>query len=147
MDEYAYNKIFVGGLHYDTRDGKSESVVHIYLFLLFFVLLLKYFILCRTPALALLSLLLFSAIFLYCVIISFFILIFITFELFCMHISFIFHFFCLFIWYRSLTRLLFNIICSLFSRSLCQCSIDSFPSFCFYSSVTVCHFFLLPSLS
>jgi hypothetical protein len=22
MDEYAYNKIFVGGLHYDTRDGK-----------------------------------------------------------------------------------------------------------------------------
>lgn len=21
MDEYAYNKIFVGGLHYDTRDG------------------------------------------------------------------------------------------------------------------------------
>ena len=23
MDEYAYNKIFVGGLHYDTRDGKS----------------------------------------------------------------------------------------------------------------------------
>ena len=25
MDEYAYNKIFVGGLHYDTRDGKTES--------------------------------------------------------------------------------------------------------------------------
>jgi hypothetical protein len=25
MDEYAYNKIFVGGLHYDTRDGKSKS--------------------------------------------------------------------------------------------------------------------------
>jgi hypothetical protein len=22
MEEYAYNKIFVGGLHYDTRDGK-----------------------------------------------------------------------------------------------------------------------------
>ena len=22
MDEYAYNKIFVGGLHYDTRDGE-----------------------------------------------------------------------------------------------------------------------------
>jgi hypothetical protein len=22
MDEYAYNKVFVGGLHYDTRDGK-----------------------------------------------------------------------------------------------------------------------------
>ena len=21
MEEYAYNKIFVGGLHYDTRDG------------------------------------------------------------------------------------------------------------------------------
>lgn len=26
MDEYAYNKIFVGGLHYDTRDG--ECTVH-----------------------------------------------------------------------------------------------------------------------
>jgi hypothetical protein len=25
MDEYAYNKIFVGGLHYDTRDGKITS--------------------------------------------------------------------------------------------------------------------------
>lgn len=24
MDEYAYNKIFVGGLHYDTRDGKKN---------------------------------------------------------------------------------------------------------------------------
>ena len=24
MDEYAYNKIFVGGLHYDTRDGKTK---------------------------------------------------------------------------------------------------------------------------
>jgi len=23
VDEYAYNKIFVGGLHYDTRDGKQ----------------------------------------------------------------------------------------------------------------------------
>jgi len=22
MEEYAYNKVFVGGLHYDTRDGK-----------------------------------------------------------------------------------------------------------------------------
>jgi len=22
VDEYAYNKIFVGGLHYDTRDGE-----------------------------------------------------------------------------------------------------------------------------
>jgi len=26
MDEYAYNKIFVGGLHYDTRDGASQTV-------------------------------------------------------------------------------------------------------------------------
>ena len=25
MDEYAYNKIFVGGLHYDTRDGKCSA--------------------------------------------------------------------------------------------------------------------------
>lgn len=25
MDEYAYNKIFVGGLHYDTRDGISTT--------------------------------------------------------------------------------------------------------------------------
>ena len=25
VDEYAYNKIFVGGLHYDTRDGKQAS--------------------------------------------------------------------------------------------------------------------------
>lgn len=25
MDEYAYNKIFVGGLHYDTRDGSYTS--------------------------------------------------------------------------------------------------------------------------
>ena len=27
MDEYAYNKIFVGGLHYDTRDGKYATYV------------------------------------------------------------------------------------------------------------------------
>jgi hypothetical protein len=26
MEEYAYNKIFVGGLHYDTRDGKSSCL-------------------------------------------------------------------------------------------------------------------------
>ena len=26
MDEYAYNKIFVGGLHYDTRDGKMRTL-------------------------------------------------------------------------------------------------------------------------
>ena len=26
MDEYAYNKIFVGGLHYDTRDGKNYPI-------------------------------------------------------------------------------------------------------------------------
>ena len=26
MDEYAYNKIFVGGLHYDTRDGECFTV-------------------------------------------------------------------------------------------------------------------------
>lgn len=26
MDEYAYNKIFVGGLHYDTRDGELETI-------------------------------------------------------------------------------------------------------------------------
>lgn len=25
MDEYAYNKIFVGGLHYDTRDGNRRN--------------------------------------------------------------------------------------------------------------------------
>lgn len=25
MDEYAYNKIFVGGLHYDTRDGTCSA--------------------------------------------------------------------------------------------------------------------------
>jgi hypothetical protein len=31
MDEYAYNKVFVGGLHYDTRDGEDIS-----LFVLFF---------------------------------------------------------------------------------------------------------------
>jgi hypothetical protein len=24
MEEYAYNKIFVGGLHYDTRDGEPQ---------------------------------------------------------------------------------------------------------------------------
>jgi len=25
MDEYAYNKIFVGGLHYDTRDAEFKQ--------------------------------------------------------------------------------------------------------------------------
>jgi len=25
-DEYATNKIFVGGLHYETRDGKTKNV-------------------------------------------------------------------------------------------------------------------------
>jgi hypothetical protein len=27
MEEYAYNKIFVGGLHYDTRDRKLYSLL------------------------------------------------------------------------------------------------------------------------
>lgn len=35
-DEYAYNKIFVGGLHYDTRDRKFSAF--------FFLLFLPYFI-------------------------------------------------------------------------------------------------------
>jgi hypothetical protein len=30
MDEYAYNKIFVGGLHYDTRDGE---IIYMYLYM------------------------------------------------------------------------------------------------------------------
>ena len=30
MDEYAYNKIFVGGLHYDTRDGKNELQLFVF---------------------------------------------------------------------------------------------------------------------
>lgn len=28
VDEYAYNKIFVGGLHYDTRDGEYYAALH-----------------------------------------------------------------------------------------------------------------------
>ena len=28
VDEYAYNKIFVGGLHYDTRDGEYCAALH-----------------------------------------------------------------------------------------------------------------------
>jgi RNA recognition motif-containing protein len=28
MEEYAYNKIFVGGLHYDTRDGDLPFYYH-----------------------------------------------------------------------------------------------------------------------
>ena len=28
VDEYAYNKIFVGGLHYDTRDGEYCAASH-----------------------------------------------------------------------------------------------------------------------
>lgn len=27
LEDYAYNKIFVGGLHYDTRDGKLPPTV------------------------------------------------------------------------------------------------------------------------
>ena len=35
LDELAYNKIFVGGLHYDTRDGKSCLLLIIFYFLFF----------------------------------------------------------------------------------------------------------------
>jgi hypothetical protein len=27
MNDYAYNKIFVGGLHYDTKDGKMPQML------------------------------------------------------------------------------------------------------------------------
>ena len=40
MDEYAYNKIFVGGLHYDTRDGECLSVklLHKYYYIIVIVI-------------------------------------------------------------------------------------------------------------
>ena len=44
LDELAYNKIFVGGLHYDTRDGKSCLLLIIFYFS-FFIFYSPFFIL------------------------------------------------------------------------------------------------------
>jgi hypothetical protein len=43
MDEYAYNKIFVGGLHYDTRDGKNMYIyMYMYMCIYMFVYIYTY---------------------------------------------------------------------------------------------------------